>query len=529
MENSNILFNRYEIIEELSDTAIFNVYLVNDIICDRKVSIYKMKDLFFDNKVFLNSYVKGVNESKHLNHPNTLKFIDFDLTTDYALFLYEGESYKSLQNIMSSNKTFSIAKSSEIINSVLKSLDNAHINRLCHGDLMSDDVLICTDGTVKLRGYGRKDAINSSADAKEILDQFSIFYQSPEIIENKTPSESSDIYSAGTIFYQLLSGKVPFEGSTTLEIGAKILKEIPLNLRLMNKDVSSSLNALILKSISKDISYRPDTASIYLSQISEILKNQRMEHITDNQNDYSSSQVTLKKEVTPQKNATIPLLLTLFALTVFATMLIVYVAGGVGKAIIPDVLGLTEEDARIRLESEGLSLKVGDSIFSDEYVSGTVVYQNPLSGKKAKKGLTITVSLSKGKEFVDMPNVVGMSKSDALDKLHSSGFNIGSITMEYSDTIPSDSVIRTTPESGFSVSQDSNVDVVISRGEKISDPNSYRPLTPREETDSSIISPNGTNNEDELMNSDESSSDTVKRRNKKSSSDSDSDIVIELD
>lgn len=466
MNNSNVLKNRYEILEELTQTSIFYVYLAKDNIYESFVSIYRMKEEFFHDKPFLDGYREGIIESKDLDHPNTLKLIDIDVDDDMALFIYEYAKGKTLRDILDNQKIFTIEKGSEIIISVLKSLDNAHIMRLSHGDLNSEDVIVTVNGTVKVRGYGRKDAINASPHAKEILDHKNISYQSPEVIENKLPNEASDIYSAGIIYYEMLTGKLPYSGNTTIEIASKILRAEPDNPRFVNKDIPASINNLILNSISNDVAGRIETASIYIADISDIIRNKNKRPV-DNFSSAGSvgSKVTLKKKNDfEHKKITIPVLILFFILAAGMTTLLTIAFSGKGKVAVPSVIGEAGDSAVSKLEELGFTVKIGDELFSEEYASGNVVFQKPSAGSKIKKGEVVLIQLSKGNEYVKMPEITGMSREQAAESISNAGLILGDISMEYSETVPIDYVISSSPAAGMSINNGGTVDLVLSKG-----------------------------------------------------------------
>lgn len=459
-----LLHNRYEIIKRLSDTTVFEVYLCKDIQTGINVSVYKLKESFIQDLSFVKGLTQGIIDCKDLNHPNTLRFIDVDADeeNESLAFIYEYADGVSLKEVFARQNKLPLQKSIEIGINVLQSLDNAHLMGICHGDLYSDDVLITQDGHVKIRGYGRKDGIEVSSVAKEHLSLETIKYQSPEVLENQGVYEASDVYSLGIILYQMLTGKVPFDGNTSVEIATKTLRDAPLSPRMINRELSASLSSLILESIQKEYNARVGTASIFISRLTDALRCYK-------QGEYAGPKETvLIKHEEETKKSKLPMMILLFVVVVaLAAMIGVSVNGG-KKITMPNLVGLTEEDAISKLQGLKINFEKGDEKFSDEYVAGIVCDQSPKSGDKISKREKIQYYVSKGIENVQMPYIIGLDYTTAKEKLAIGNFDI-QLEEEFSNSVPDGTVIRTIPDSNTTLENGARVVVTVSKGNRKND------------------------------------------------------------
>ena len=457
-----LLHNRFEIIKRLSDTQVFRVYLCKDLKKGNNVSLYEIKEAFMQDIGFVNGLTQGIIDCRELKHQNTMTFLDMvmDQEKESIAFVYEYVDGVSLKEIFTRQAKLPIHKSIEIAVNVLQSLDNAHLMGICHGDLYPEDILITQDGNVKVRGYGRKDGIENSDIAKEHLSLETIKYQSPEVLDCQGIYESSDVYSAGVILYQMLTGKLPFDGNTSVEIATKALRDAPLSPRMINRELSASLSSLILESIAKEYNSRVKTASMFVSRLNDVLRR-------ENQGEYAKPQekVLIKHEEEEKKKSVIPMLIVLFLVVLILTTAISIAATGGHRTKVPNLIGLTEEDAISKLQGLKLSYEKGEDAFSDEVAAGVVCDQSPQSSSKIGKNDKVIYILSKGMEKAKMPYIVGLDYDSAKEKLAMCNFDV-EVLEEYSGSVPSGTVVRTIPDSNTSLDNGAHVMIVISKGSK---------------------------------------------------------------
>ncbi|MBQ7256676.1 MAG: PASTA domain-containing protein [Abditibacteriota bacterium] len=455
-----LLHNRYEIIKRLSDTTVCEVYLCKDNTNDTSVSVYKVKSSFMQDVSFVNGLTQGIIDCRDLNHANTLKFIDVDTDPDNEsiIYVYEYADGVSLKEVFARQAKLPLQKSIEIAVNVLQSLDNAHLMGICHGDLYTDDVFITQDGHVKVRGFGRKDGIEQSSIAKEHLSLETIRYQSPEVLENQGLYESSDVYSVGVILYQMLTGRLPFDGNTSVEIATKILRDAPLSPRMINRDLSASLSSLILESINKEYNARVGTASLFISRLTDALRGYK-------QGEYSAPKehIAIKQETGKDKKSVIPMLLVLFVVACVLTAAITVVAINGKKMQTPNLIGLTEEEAINKLQGLKLGFNKGEDRFSTDYGAGVICDQSPKAGEKIGKKEKVEYYLSKGAPEIKMPYIIGLDYETAKEKLSMGNFTI-ELKEEFSNSVPDGSVISTSPETGVTLSNGAPITITISKG-----------------------------------------------------------------
>ncbi|MBQ0105974.1 MAG: PASTA domain-containing protein [Armatimonadetes bacterium] len=454
-----LLHNRYEIKKRLSDTSIFEVYLCRDTVSDINVSVYRIRRAFYEDTDFVKGLTQGVLDCKDLNHPNTLRFIDLDADSenDDIMFIYEYADGFSLKEIFARQAKLPLQKSIEIAVSVLQSLDNAHLMGICHGDLCDSDIFITQDGCVKVRGYGRKDGAVSSSLAREHLCAETVKYQSPEVLDGQGLYEQSDVYSVGVLLYRMLTGRVPFDGNTAVEIATKALTDTPISPRMINRELSASLSALILEAISREYNQRVGTASVFVSRLTDVLRSYK-------QGEYSvpREKVIIRHEEEERRKSVIPMFIVLFLVVCIMTSAVIVAVQGGKKAKVPNLTGMTEEDAVSKLEGLKLNYEKGEDAFSDDFVAGIVCDQIPQSGTRINKKDKVIFFLSKGHEKVKMPYLTGLKLEEAEEKLREDNL-IAEVGEETSDSVPMGYVIRTIPEADTVIQNGAKVLIVVSK------------------------------------------------------------------
>ena len=456
-----LVHNRFEIIKRLSDTKIFKVFLAKDCKTEKNISIYEVKSEFLDDVSFVNGMTQGIADCRDLKHENTLRFLDLvmDEEDESISYIYEYCDGVSLAEILARQPKLPIAKSIELIIKVLKSLDNAHLLGVCHGDLCPEDILITQDGNVKLRGYGRCDGIEVSSLAKEHLNYETVKYQAPEVISSQGLYESSDVYSAGVILYQMVTGKLPYSGNTSVEIATKIMNEAPLSPRMVNRDLPSSLSALILDSIEKNADRRVKSASSFINSLKETLKNL-------NSGGYSKpKEKVLIKHEEEKKKVLMPVVLTVCLAVCLLSAIIAHFAISGGRVRVPELVGMSEEEAVSKLQGLKINYIRGEERFSEEVQPGHICDQVPAASEKISKNDSVTYFVSKGAEKIRMPYIIGLDTEAASEKLASGNFNV-EILKEYSETLPEGTVIRTVPDADTPLENGTHIMVIVSKGSK---------------------------------------------------------------
>jgi len=454
-----LLHKRYEIIKRLSDTTIFEVYLAKDCISDISVSVYRVRNEFLQDVDFIEGLTSGIIDCRDLNHPHTLKFMDVDVQDNSVIYVYEYADGVSLKEVFEKQHKLAMQKSVEIAIAVLQSLDNAHLMGVCHGDLYPDDIFITQDGHIKVRGYGRKDGIERSSIAKEHLSLETIKYQSPEVLEATDLLETSDVYSVGVMLYQMLTGKIPYDGNTSVEIATKILRDAPLSPRMLNRELPASLSSLVLEAMAKENNARVGTSSIFISRLMDVLRGYKT-------GEYSNSpreNIIIKQVKEEKKKSTAPLLITLFIIVCVLTTLITVYSVNSQKTKMPNLVGLTEDDAINKLQGLKLGFKKGEDVFSTEYEVGTIVEQTPAAGERIGKKEIVEYKVSKGADTIKMPYIIGLDIERAKEKLALGNLSV-TIKEEYSNSVPENTVISTFPEAETVMPNGANVELTVSKG-----------------------------------------------------------------
>ncbi|MCE5200194.1 MAG: PASTA domain-containing protein [Armatimonadota bacterium] len=475
-----IVNHRYEVLEKVGDGPLFSVYKSRDKVLNRLVALKVLNSEFMANQQWVAAVVSGYQDAARLTHPNIARVVDADsipsecfVATEFARGVSVGERIHRAGSI-------SAPTAVEIIMPVLAALDYAHSNGVIHGDLAPQDIIVSPDGEVKLTDLGLSGALLQCPQVAERYTMRSVYYQAPEIAEGATPTPASDVYSVGSILYEMLTGQRPFEGSTAIAVALKKIKEIPVAPRQINTAIPKSLNDIVMRALETSPQNRYQSIAAMLTDlkaVSEALRTGRP---------VGASAVAVARQV--DKEESLPQDLMAFKWWYVALfVVVVFVMGGItmtiqkgnAKITVPPLLGKTWEEAQEIATDKGIELVDDGRVYSNMYPAGQICsVVPPADGKVPKDNPQVKVKISSGPSEVAIPDLTGLTQSDANAKAVEAGFTVGSIREKYSDQVPANSVISQDPLAGTLYAPGTAIDLVISTGPKPQEQETEQPESP---------------------------------------------------
>ena len=462
MKIGQIVKERYEIVEILGEGGMAFVYKARDKQLQRDVAIKTLKPNYVNQEKFVDRFRREAQTAANLNHPNIVQIFDWGID-DEPYFVMEYIEGNTLTSIISSNRTVGLNDILYIGSQVANGLKEAHKRGLVHRDIKPGNIMITPDGKVKVTDFGIVSLQNEESDITKtgaVLGTAS--YISPEQAQGKPVSFESDLYSLGTVLYELIVGKPPFVGDSPIATATKHLTDKPDKLSNFRKDIPKALENAILKLLEKRPSDRfksaEDLRALLLQQRKQIQINQTQENLVDLTNPKIKFRFTL-----PALIISVALVFgTVWALSnVFDGL---PVDGGAPTLVeIPDLIG--SEQAQALNDLQSLGFIVGIENAADSSVpAGFVITTQPPANTITNPDTLVTIIVSVGPEAFPIPYVVDLEVARAVYVITESGFQVGQQLEINDDNIPRGFIISQNPIAGTKMSPDSTVDLVISAG-----------------------------------------------------------------
>jgi serine/threonine-protein kinase len=392
----------------------------------------------------------------------------------------------TLRHIISAGRKISPDRALDILIGVLSALDYSHRHGIVHRDIKPANVMITTHGDVKVMDFGIARAI---ADASATMTHSNAVmgtahYLSPEQAKGDPVDARSDIYSAGCLLYELLTSKPPFTGDSAVAIAYQHVSENRVAPYVLNDSVPALFDAVVMKALSKNPDDRYLTAAEMRADLELLLQRATPRYAQgstisdtqpiDQEGDSTKRipKVATKKSSTRQKSEdqNIPMIvgagIAVVAVVIGALVLISrwISPAPVDQVVVPDLIGLTIEQATAELNNDGLV--IGEVTYQEavDRPEDTIISQNPGRDTNVDRGTAINVIISQGKGQVEVPNLVNFASiDDARQALINAQLTLGAVTREASD-LPPNTVLRSDPIAGTLVDKGSAIAIVVSSG-----------------------------------------------------------------
>ena len=487
-----LLGNRYEIIEQIGNGGMATVYKAKCHVLNRYVAVKILKEEYTTDDEFVKRFNTEAQSAASLTHPNIVSVYDVGSEGDLHYIVMELVKGKTLKEIINEDGALSWKWSVNVAIQIASALETAHKNNIIHRDIKPHNIIITEDGIVKVTDFGIAKAVSNSTITAFGSTMGSVHYFSPEHARGGFTDAKSDLYSLGVVLYEMVTGRLPFNADTAVSVALKHIQESPKEPMEINPSVPKSVNDIIMKAMQKDISLRYQTATEMLRDLSRAIKNPNgdfvvMERqVTDSPTQrlstiYDKSELEDKKMDKKKEKSFFAkhkaLCLTiggiiLFIITIVATYFIMN-AFEKKDVQVPDLVNMEKSQAEAKAKELKLQLVVGEEAYNKDVLAGCVISQNPayMPDFKIKEGSEITVVISKGKNTVIMPKVVGMSKDDAVTQLEDLDL-IVNVVEEYDKKVEAGYVIKQDVDAKKEIDAGETVTITVSKGiEKVTVPN----------------------------------------------------------
>lgn len=508
-----MLDNRYEILERIGTGGMAIVYKAKCHRLNRLVAIKILKSDLAQNEEFRRRFNAESQAVAQLSHPNIVSVYDVSRGGDMEYIVMELIDGITLKQYMEKRGQLNWRESLHFITQIMRGLSHAHSRGIIHRDIKPQNIMVLRDGSVKVADFG----IACLADSAQTLTQEalgSVHYISPEQARGDRPDARSDIYSSGVVLYEMLTGRLPFEGESAVSVAIQHLSSIPLAPREINPDIPEQLELICMKAMAPDLEHRYQSADAMIADLEAFRKNPEVEMKFDlsDLRPEENDEPTRTIRTMPSHTVTIPVhqpernyprrerdedeeprragsgkrgvLVSAVTVAAVAVVIVLFktILGSFAPAVVdqyqvPDLYNMTIEEAENDPRIEGVfEIQKAGSEFSTDVPEGHILRQDPKKGETRKGSqLVIQVWVSAGEETGEVPDLENKSEQDArilLEKLNKE-YNL-ELTVEapeelkqFSEEITEGYVIKTEPAQGEILKKGDTVKLILSKGPDI--------------------------------------------------------------
>ena len=521
------LADRYEILGKVGAGGMSDVYKAKDHILSRIVAIKVLKSEFSEDRTFVTKFRTEAQSAAVLEHPNIVNIYDVGSEDGLYYIVMEYVEGITLKTYIEKKGQLSFKESASIAIQVARGIEAAHGKNIIHRDIKPQNIMISTDGKVKVTDFGIAKAASSNTISSDVMG--SVHYASPEQARNGFIDARSDVYSLGIVMYEMITGRVPFDGDTTVAVAIQHLQEEIVKPSVYAPNIPVSFEGIILKCTQKTPDRRYQSMAELLNDLRHALTNPNENFVViaplvDNSRTKVIAEEDLKeikergftaeddpetdldadvddiddddededdgddKLLNPKMDKAVTIMGIVTAVIIL--IVVVYLIGSIfglfrfgsskntetetetqteteTEVEMIKVIGMTVDEAQAKLKDMGITVVVSGTQESDEE-AGTILSQDPKEGSMIAQNSTVKVVVAgqgtTEADEIDVPSVVGKTKSEAETAIKNAKFNYKE-TYEYSADVAADVVISQSPASG-KLAEGSTIEIVISQGEQ---------------------------------------------------------------
>lgn len=492
---------RYKILKLIGGGGMSNVYLAHDIILSRDVAIKILRYDLSNEEELHRRFQREALSATSLTNPNIVSIYDVGEDGDMHYIVMEYIKGKTLKQYIQEFSPLSAARSAHIMKQLTSAISHAHENGIIHRDIKPQNILMDEEGNVKITDFGIATSLGATSFTQTNSVIGTVHYLSPEQARGGVATMKSDIYALGIVFYELLTGELPFSGESAVSIALKHLQAETPSVREFDASIPQSVENIVLKATAKDQNHRYSNAEemeedlntcLSLQRVNEpkfmppvdngatklmpIIKDPKPVPVPVQEPSTGITEQTVRIDSKPpaeeepkplkpkKKKKKWPLIVGLLVLLAIGAV-VAAVLLTPNRVVIEDVTDMTVEEAIRILEEQGFVIGEQEERNNEEIESGNIIETNPQAGRERDKGTTVDLIVSIGKELTKMEDFVGKQRDDVIDALEE--YNSYDFREEYSSEHAAGEIIGQTPEAGEEIHvNETDVVLTVSRGQE---------------------------------------------------------------
>ena len=478
---------RYELTAHLARGGMADVFYAVDRMLDRQVAVKILHQRFAGADTFVARFRKEARAAAGLSHPNIVSIYDWGERDGSHFIVMELIEGRSLRDVLTSEGRLLPRRAAEIGAEVASALEVAHRNRVIHRDIKPGNILLASDGTVKVTDFGVARAWDDSQDLTgdgAVIGTATYF--SPEQARGDPADERSDIYSLGVVLYEMLAGRPPFSGETPVSVAYQHVTAEVVPPTRINPDVPLELESVVMRCLGKDPNRRYQTANEVRSDLLLFLQGRTPHGTTPARPSPAQAarpplpppttppdEMYRRVQGTPRRPSQLPFVITSIALAAgvvfgvyvllnsFSTEPPTTTVAPTPTIVVPDVVGLPQDQARQALQDAGFRVTPETEPAAAE--AGVVIRTDPVAGESLREAAFVSMVVSGGPAQVQVPTVVGSTQERAVAQLTGQGFEV-TVRTARNDTVGAGLVVSQSPAGGASAAGGTPVELVVSAG-----------------------------------------------------------------
>lgn len=492
---------RYEIIKSIGEGGMANVYKAKDIILDRFVALKVLRgDLSGDEK-FLRRFQREALAASSLSHPNIVEMYDVGEEGDLHYIVMEYIDGETLKQLLKKRGHLAVGEAVDIMGQIARGIKVAHDSYIIHRDLKPQNIMIKENGMIKITDFGIAMALNSTQLTQTNSVMGSVHYLPPEQASGRGATIKSDIYSLGILFYELVTGVLPFKGENAVEIALKQLKEQIPSVKRQNSNIPQSVENIIFKCAAKNPKNRyedvkeliedldkclneenldeekivfkysevsfDESVKPVVPKIKDVKEKKKRKEIDETNDDNYVSKMRDDFEIDDGKKGKILIITLVSILTILIAVLFIFILPAVKRANadvkLPDVTGMTERAARITLKDAGFTVyEKANEIHSIDVEAGKVIKTDPLPGSIIARKRKIQLYISRGANKTKIDDYIRQNYLDVKVILETRGYKviINKEKVEQKE-VKAGEIIKQQPQAGTNIAKGDTVTLTI--------------------------------------------------------------------
>lgn len=493
---SRTLGKRYEIVELIGRGGMAYVYKARDLKLNRYVAVKVLREEYTENEQFIKKFDRESQAVACLSHPNIVGVYDVGVQDNIYYIIMEYVDGITLKQYLMRKGRLDYTEATRFVMDISNALRCAHENKIIHRDIKPHNILLTRDLVPKVADFGIARAITSSTVTMTNQTMGSVHYISPEQAKGGFVDERSDLYSLGILYYELLTGKLPFDEENTVTIAIKHIQEEIVPPKLLEPKIPERVNQIVVKLTQKKPDERYQNTDELMEDLESVLENMSFgagdgNHLGNDTHiileglfhvENTGSHATVQpeeeddddyyyetpKETAARKKKRKIILISVFAAVAIIAMGVMAFAFFSGKTVeVPDIKGKTTDEAKTALEKLDLVLEVEKEVYNADVEAGLIITQNPESGKELQSGKTVKVTVSKGVKTGTIPSVIGLSETEAVKAIEAANFVVGEIKREYNSNYNAEIVFQMNPNGNTTANEGTKVTIYVSKGEDL--------------------------------------------------------------
>jgi len=462
-----------------------DVFEAEDLLLSRPVAVKILHANFASDQAFVSRFRREAQAAANLSHPNIVAIYDWGQEAGTYFMVMELIRGQTLRQILKTEGVLLPRRAAEIATETAAALAIAHQHGVYHRDIKPGNIMIATDGAVKVTDFGIARALD---DSEELTRTGAVIgtatYFSPEQAQGLPADERSDIYSLGIVLYEALAGKPPFTGESPVAVAYQHVSTMPPAVRGVNPDVPQEIASVAEHAIAKDPANRYQSADAfrddllrYLGGAEPVAAAAIMAGAATTMIPPPAPVMAPPPSMTPgtpfeaqpeERSQTtywvfVGALLVALGLGLWLILRLLSGGGGGDLVTVPDLEGTESQSAFLTLQELNLKVSEVDET-NDQIEAGFVIRTDPIANSEVETGTFVTVVVSLGPEQFGVPNLIGENVEVARTRIEDQGFTVGLIEYSLTEDVDEDIVIRQTPTGGTTAPPDTPVDLLVSNG-----------------------------------------------------------------